>query len=506
MIRFLAFVAFSLSIVISYAQPPKREFRAVWIATVKNIDWPTKPGLSTKQQKDEFRKILDFHQQNGFNAVITQIRPSADAFYLSDLEPWSRYLTNESGLAPDPYYDPLTFMIDEAHDRGMEFHAWLNPYRAVVDTLFLPEDSTNIFYLKPEWFLTYGDRIYFDPGIPEVKNFVTKVVKDITLRYDIDAIHFDDYFYPYRIQGVEFPDSVSFANYNQDSTIAKDDWRRENVNSVIKMLNDTIKSVKPWVKFGISPFSVWRNKSDDPTGSDSKAGQTNYDDLFADVVKWMNEGWIDYVLPQLYFTMDHRLVPYRTMLHWWEDVDFKGHLYIGHGTYRIGPVGRDSAWYNPSEIPDQIRMNRSSAKVMGSAHFSSKWFFKNTLGITDTLRNSLYKNIALVPTMPWLDNTAPSAPDSLFVKNDGKGIYLDWKPGDSTAMYYVIYRFKGKQVGDLNNSDNILEIKKASTPFYIDKTAHIRRIYTYAVTAVDRLYNESEMIKAPYIKRKRLRK
>ncbi|MEN8248846.1 MAG: family 10 glycosylhydrolase [Bacteroidota bacterium] len=498
---FFVSIVFSLLVVALYAQSPKRELRAVWIATVKNIDWPTEPGLSTKQQKDEYRKILDFHQQNGFNAVIVQVRPSSDAFYISDKVSWSRYLTGESGLAPDPYYDPLTYMIDEAHDRGMEFHAWFNPYRIVVDTLYLPEDSTHIFYQKPDWFHQYGNRIYFDPGIPEVMEHVTEVIKDVTTRYDVDAIHFDDYFYPYRIWGEEFPDSLTYSLYNQDSTIIKDDWRRENVNTVIKMLNDTIKSVKPWVKFGISPFSVWRNQSVDPKGSDSQAGQTNYDDLFADVVKWMEEGWIDYVLPQLYFPMDHKLVPYRKLLPWWENIDFKGHLYIGHGTYRIGPVGRDSAWWNPSEIPDQIRLNRNSAKVKGSSHYSSKWFFDNTLGITDSLRTDLYKNKALVPTMPWLDNEAPVAPDSLTVRNDKTGIYLNWAPSDSTAMYYVIYRFKGKEVGDLENSANILEIKRASSPFFIDKNVLKRKKYTYAVTAVDRLYNESEMITAPYIKR-----
>jgi len=407
MLKVRLIIIFSIIFNSLYAQSPKREFRGVWIATVKNIDWPLAPGLTTQTQKDEFREILNFHQQNGFNAVIVQIRPSADAFYYSKKESWSRYLTGESGLAPDPYYDPLAFMIDEAHDRGLEFHAWFNPYRAVVDTLFLPEDSTHILYQHPNWFLTYGDRIYFDPGIPEVMDYVVSIVKDVTERYDVDAIHLDDYFYPYRISGVEFPDSTSFDLYGQGYTEeTKNDWRRENVNKVIQMLSDTIKSVKPWVKFGISPFSVWRNKSADPRGSNSQAGQTNYDDLYADVVKWMEEGWIDYVLPQLYFPMDHAKVSYRKMLPWWENIDFKGHLYIGHGTYRIGPVGRDSAWFNPSEIPNQIRMNRRSDKVKGSAHYSSHWFFNNTLGITDTLRNSLYKDKALIPVMPWLYNLA----------------------------------------------------------------------------------------------------
>ncbi|MEP0368970.1 MAG: family 10 glycosylhydrolase [Cyclobacteriaceae bacterium] len=498
--RFSVLVVLSMLLFHAHGQS-KREFRAVWIATVKNIDWPSVPGLSTEEQKNEFRKLLDFHELNGMNAVIVQVRPSADAFYSSEYEPWSRYLTGESGLKPDLYYDPLTFMIDESHDRGLEFHAWFNPYRAVVDLEEMPEDSTNLFYEKPEWFLQYGDRMYFDPGIPEVQDYTVKVIKDVVKRYDVDAIHFDDYFYPYRIYGEEFPDTVSFENHGQAYTLeTKDDWRRENVNTVIKMLNDTIKSVKPWVKFGISPFGVWRNKSVDPRGSDSEAGQTNYDDLFADVLKWMDEGWIDYVLPQLYLHIEHPKLSFSKVMKWWDELDYFGHLYVGHAIYRVGSPSEDEAWMNPSELHNQIRLSRQMQKVKGGAHFSSKSFFPNALGVTDTLRTDLYRHKALVPTMPWLDSTPPDAPQRLIAKNEPEGVYLSWQSEDTTSSYFVIYRFDGKKPGDYNDPANILSIQRANSPFHLDMTVRRRKKYTYAVSALDRLSNESTPISTQFIK------
>ncbi len=489
------------------SQNPKREFRAVWVATVKNIDWPSEQGLSTENQKNEFRMLLDFHKANGFNAVIVQVRPSSDAFYSSDLEPWSRYLTGESGLPPNPYYDPLTFMIDEAHDRGLEFHAWFNPYRAVVDLDKKPEDSTNIFYQKPDWFLTYGTRMYFDPAIPEVQAFSTKVIQDVVKRYDIDAVHFDDYFYPYRIGKVAFPDTVSFAKYGQNYTQeTKDDWRRENVNTVIKMLSDSIKATKPWVKFGISPFGVWRNKADDPRGSDSDAGQTNYDDLFADVLLWMDKGWIDYVLPQLYLHIDHPKLSYSKVLKWWDKLDYNGHLYVGHASYRVGDGVKDSAWLNPSEIPNQIRLARKLQQVKGSAFYNSNSFYPNPLGICDTLRTKIFSTKALVPTMDWLDAVAPLSPSALKVSSEDAGIRLTWENTDSTARYFVIYRFDGKEMGSTNEAENILEIVRTNSPFFIDKSAQRKKKYTYAVSALDRLYNESKTTTAPYIKKLKVKK
>ena len=312
--------------------PPQYEFRAVWIATVENIDWPSKKALPVAQQKAEFIKLLDMHKRNGMNAVVMQIRPVTDAFYPSQYEPWSEYLTGRQGLPPSPYYDPLEFMINETHKRGMEFHAWVNPYRAVFNIKLSSVSPTHVTRLFPKWFLTYGSKKYFDPGLPEAREHVTRVIRDVVERYDLDAIHFDDYFYPYKIPGKEFPDQASFARYGNG--MAKDDWRRSNVDTIIKMLSETIKSVNPRVKFGISPFGVWRNKSKDPMGSNTRAGVTNYDELYADILLWLREGWIDYVAPQLYWEIGFPLADYTVLLDWWSRYSYGKQVYIGHGIYR----------------------------------------------------------------------------------------------------------------------------------------------------------------------------
>ncbi|MCK4992803.1 MAG: family 10 glycosylhydrolase, partial [Bacteroidales bacterium] len=283
------------------AQSPKREFRGVWVATVANIDWPSEPGLSTYEQQHEILDIVDMHKKNGINAIILQVRPTADALYSSELEPWSGFLTGEQGKAPDPFYDPLEFWIREAHKRGMELHAWFNPYRINVDTAdFL--SGSHIIHKHPEWLFSYGGRFYFSPANPGVWNFVREVVVDVVRRYDVDAIHFDDYFYPYRIENQEFPDSLDFARYGGKFYPDRlEEWRRHNVDTIIAMLGAAIKEEKPWVKFGISPFGVWRNRSEDERGSETTAGTSNYDGLYADVLLWQQKGWIDYLMPQLYW-------------------------------------------------------------------------------------------------------------------------------------------------------------------------------------------------------------
>ena len=315
---------------------PQYEFRGVWIATVENIDWPSKKGLPSSQQKEEFIRILDMHRRNGMNAVVMQIRPVTDAFYPSQYEPWSEYLTGQQGVPPSPYYDPLAFMIEETHKRGMEFHAWLNPYRAVFNVNKSSISPTHITRLFPKWFVTYGSTKYFDPGVPEAREHVTRVIKDILERYDLDAIHFDDYFYPYRIPGKEFPDNVSFVKYGNG--MSRDDWRRSNVDSIIKMLHTTIRAINPRVKFGISPFGVWRNSNKDVMGSNTTAGQTNYDDLYADILLWLRNGWIDYVAPQLYWEIGHKVVDYNILLNWWASHTYGRQLFIGHGIYRANEV------------------------------------------------------------------------------------------------------------------------------------------------------------------------
>ena len=287
---------------LSYCQP-KYEFRAAWIATVENIDWPSKKGLSVDSQKVEFIRQLDMHRRNGLNAVVVQIRPAADALYPSSYEPWSEWLTGAQGRPPSPYYDPLEFMIEETHKRGMEFHAWCNPYRAVFaigKSSIVPDHITR---QHPDWFVRFGNTLYFDPGNKEVQQYVTTVIRDIVRRYDIDGLHFDDYFYPYDIfedrPGHDFPDKASYAKYGNGMT--EGDWRRSNTDSIIVQVGRAIKEEKPHCKFGISPFGIWRNKRTDPEGSETQAGQTNYDNLYADILLWLKNGWIDYVAPQIYF-------------------------------------------------------------------------------------------------------------------------------------------------------------------------------------------------------------
>lgn len=422
---FLFFLAIVCAVP-AFAQPVY-EFRGVWIATVDNIDWPKKDAGSTESQKADFIRQLDLHKRNGMNAVIVQVRPAADAFYPSPYEPWSQWLTGVQGRPPSPYYDPLAFMIEEAHKRGMEFHAWLNPYRANFNIGTASIAPGHITRLRPEWFLTYGDKKYFDPANTDAQQFVVNVVQDIVKRYDVDAIHMDDYFYPYRIAGKEFPDAASYAR--SGSPLSKNDWRRSNVDSIIKKLAIAIKKEKPLCKFGISPFGVWRNKDMDARGSDSKAGQTNYDDLYADILLWLQKGWVDYVAPQLYLEIGHDKIAYEKLLDWWSRHSYGRHVYIGHGIYRVNE--KSAAWKDPNQLPDQIKLLRQYPDVQGSIYFSSKSFDRNPNGWNDSLRNNYYRQPASIPPMEWIGAgpvagksqvaaSGPVNPDSLVIQaNDG---------------------------------------------------------------------------------------
>lgn len=401
---FLYLILFFVSLFVSRSSRAQTdyEFRGVWIATVDNIDWPSRGMTDVASQKAEFIRQLELHKRNGMNAVIVQIRPAADAFYPSPYEPWSQWLTGVQGKAPSPFYDPLQFMITEAHKRGMQFHAWCNPYRADFKIGATSIAPSHITKLHPEWFLTYGNTKYFDPSNKQAQQFVVNVIKDIVHRYDIDAIHMDDYFYPYRIAGKEFPDEEAYLK--SGTKLSKDDWRRSNVDSIIQQLSIAIKKEKPWVQFGISPFSVWRNKSQDPDGSDSQAYQTNYDDLYADILLWLRKGWIDYVAPQLYLEIGNAKIDYVKMLDWWSKHTYGRHLYIGMAMYR---AGTNAAWKNPNELPNEIKLLRKYPTVQGSIYFSSTSFDRNPNGWNDSLQNHYYKQPALVPPMDWL----PARPD-----------------------------------------------------------------------------------------------
>jgi uncharacterized lipoprotein YddW (UPF0748 family) len=475
---------------------PKREFRGVWVASVSNIDWPSRPGLTSEEQQKEFLNIISLHKANGMNALVVQVRPAADAFYPSRYEPWSKWLTGKLGKPPDPYYDPLQFMIENCHNAGMEFHAWFNPYRCIVNADTTNIDSASIAFGKPEWFVNYGKNIYFDPGIPAAREHVTNVVMDVVNRYDIDAIHFDDYFYPYKIAKLNFPDSASFNKYGNNFSVV-DDWRRDNVNQLIKGISDSLRKVKPFVKFGISPFAVWRNQDKDQNGSATRAGQTCYDDLYADVLKWMKEGWIDYVTPQIYWSIGFDRAPYEVIASWWNKNSNNLQIYIGQAAYRINN-NNDAQWKDHSQIPKQIRLNRSLANVQGSTFFSSKSFIGNPLGINDSLKTNLYRYPALTPGFKNIPNNASY--ELRFTTNDD-GIIIGWKEPEpenlSNHQRYVIYRFDAKSKIDLTKASSVFNIVSDTNPYatntqsYVDKTVKNKKKYVYVVTSLNRYQQES---------------
>ena len=393
-ILFTAGLVLMAAFIHAQTQSPLEELRAVWVATVSNIDFPGSPTANSNVQRAEFIKLLDMHKRNGMNAVVVQIRPASDAFYPSALEPWSQWLTGRQGQPPFPYYDPLEFMINETHKRKMEFHAWMNPYRAVFNINSSSISATHITKIHPEWFLTYGDKKYFDPGNKDVQKHVTAVVKDVTSRYAVDAIHFDDYFYPYRLPGKDFPDEATYRVYGNGMT--KDDWRRSNTDSIIVMLSRVIKEENKNCQFGISPFGVWRNADKDPNGSNTKAGQTNYDDLYADILLWLKNGWIDYVAPQLYWEIGHNLADYTTLIEWWSKNTYGKNCYIGLGIYR---AGSNAAWKDKTQIPRQIEKLRNTPNINGMIFFSSKTFEKNPNGWNDSLRLNYFSLPAYAPGM-----------------------------------------------------------------------------------------------------------
>ncbi len=389
---------------------PKYEFRAVWVASVGNIDWPSEKGLPVDSQKIEFTRLLDMHQRNGLNAVVVQIRPAADAFYPSPYEPWSEWLTGIQGQPPSPYYDPLAFMIEETHKRGMEFHAWCNPYRAVQTIGKSSIAPDHITRQHPDWFVRFEKTLYFDPGNKEVQEYVTNVIRDIVRRYDIDALHFDDYFYPYDIveggpPGKDFPDNRSYGRYGNG--LSKGDWRRANVDSVVLHVSKAIKEEKPHCKFGISPFAIWRNIDKDPEGSNTHVGVTDYDNLYADILLWMKNGWIDYVVPQIYFEFSHPRAPYALLVDWWAAHTYGRQCYIGLAPFL---AGTRPAWQDPTQLTRQIRVLRSYPTIQGAVFFSSKSFETNPNGWCDSLQNTYYNYPALIPPMPWIDSTKPHPP------------------------------------------------------------------------------------------------
>ncbi|MEL6252447.1 MAG: family 10 glycosylhydrolase [Bacteroidota bacterium] len=481
----------------------KREFRAVWVATFHNIDWPSGKGLSANQQKREYEDLLRRQQRNGMNAVIVQVRPSGDAFYESKFAPWSEYLTGTQGESPYPYYDPLGFMVKATHDKNMEFHAWFNPFRAVSHVRFSSVAYNNISKQQPNWVFQYGDRIYLNPGLPAVRKYLVATVMELVNNYDIDGLHFDDYFYPYTKDGIPLPDRPTFRRYGQGFSNI-DDWRRNNIDSFIKELSDSLKIVAPHVKFGISPVGIWRNKSKDQRGSNTRVSHTSYDMLYADVRKWLELGWIDYVAPQLYWSTRHPSANYEALLPWWANNSFGRHCYIGHAMFK---VKKDNSrhWDNPTQLPLQLDMKKKHrASIQGSVFYSANSFEGNPHRMEDALKNKYHKFPALIPSMPWKDNIAPLAPEQLQVYRDQEKVHLHWNmpkrasDGD-LPRYFVVYRYLASERIDLENPQKIIHISRETT--FTDLTTDHKQNYTYAVTSVDRLHNESKTLAAAMLRR-----
>ena len=401
----LLFIALSANAEIS--------FRGAWIATVANIDWPSKEAVGNDSlQQAEMTWLLDSLESLGINAIIFQVRPTADALYYSELEPTSHWLTGKQGSwKPTPPlpegkeiqmpYDPLEWTIEEAHKRKMEVHVWLNPYRvnlASMDTSLICAD--HIWRRHPEWFWEYNKQWYFDPGLEVTREWICTIVQDIISRYDVQAIHMDDYFYPYPAGGKPLPDQQTFLQHSRGFEDIRE-WRRDNVNRAIEAISETIHECKPEVQFGISPFGVWRNAKVDSTGSATQAGITNYDDLYADIRLWIREGWIDYVLPQLYWEIGKRVADYEILAHWWAN-EVRGtrcRLYIGMAPYRLENASPKSPWGKGNEIGRQMRLNRTIPEITGECFYSTRPLLRNPRGVCDTIR-LIYKDDR-AENLPW---------------------------------------------------------------------------------------------------------
>ena len=468
---------------------PKREFRAAWIQSVNGQF----RGMPTEKLKQNLIGQLNSLQKAGINAIIFQVRPEADALYASRLEPWSRFLTGVQGKAPEPYWDPMQFMIDECHKRGMEFHAWINPYRTKT-TLKSELAPNHVYNIHPEWFVTYGDQLYFDPALPESRRHICMVVSDIVSRYDVDAIHMDDYFYPYPIKGKDFPDDASFARFGGGFS-NKGDWRRSNVNVLIKKLHETIREIKPWVKFGVSPFGIYRNESSDPLGSKTKGLQNN-EDLYADVLLWAREGWIDYNIPQIYWHIGHPVADYETLVKWWARNTENRPLFIGQSVMN---TVQNADPKNPSinQLPRKMALQRAYQTIGGSCQWPASAVVENAGKYRDALIAEYHKYPALPPVFDFMDNEAPAKVRKMKPVWTEDGYILFWtapkyKEEMNRAVQYVVYRFNDKEKVNIDDPSHIVAITRDNfykLPYEDGKTK-----YRYVVTALDRLHNESKSV------------
>ena len=428
----------AVPVVSAEAPPLLREFRGAWVATVGNMDWPSKRTLSVAEQQDELRALFDRAQALRLNAVIFQVRPAADALYRSRIEPWSEFLTGTQGKAPNPAWDPLQFAIDEAHARGMELHAWFNPYRAGFVRGKSPVSSTHIRRTNPSLVKRYGSYWWLDPGEAAVRARTVRVIVDVVKRYDVDGVHLDDYFYPYpetdrRGRALPFPDATSWKKYRaKGGTLSRDEWRRENVNTLVRELDVAIHKSKPHVRFGISPFGIWR-----PGYPASVRGFDAYEKLYADARKWLREGWVDYFTPQLYWPTTKVGQAYPVLLDWWASENvMQRHLWPGNYSSRAGLPGASA--FPVSDLVEQIRLTRLQPLASGNVHFSMTSFLKNQAGMNDTLVVGPYATPALPPATPWLKAPPPPTPAPSVVRRRGGSQLLLTAEGRTSPWQWVV--------------------------------------------------------------------
>ncbi len=471
----------------SQSSAPKREMRGVWIATIADLDWPSSNRISSGEQQAELKSMIDSLKLMGFNAIFFQVRSECDAMYKSKIEPWSYWLTGVQGEAPHPFFDPLETAIEEAHKNGMELHAWFNPFRAVNNLSKSYHEAFNhITKTHPDWIITYGNIKLLNPGLPQVRKYVVSVIMDVVRRYDIDGVHLDDYFYPYPNGRYRINDNGAFRKYpNGFSKTQKDDWRRNNINQFIEMLHDSISAVKPFLKFGVSPFGIW--KSGEPEGV---TGLSSYNQLYADALYWLSHKIIDYVAPQLYWSFGGKQ-DYGKLLNWWASNTDGRDLYSGQAAYKINNFGAD-------EILNQIRADRKNEKVQGSIFFRARdGILDNPDGILDSLHSGLYRYPALIPVMSWKNMIQPNPPTSLtyLVSNDKGYVELNWKSPkkkDGEKYYrYAVYECKHYPISAKElDAKNLVDVV-GDNKIILDNFSAAQ--YYYAVTALDRNWNESAM-------------
>jgi len=468
----------------------KREFRGAWIQAV-NAQFQ---GIGKTAMQSTLTYQLDELQKTGVNAIIFQIRPECDALYRSDIEPWSRYLTGTQGV--DPGWDPLAWMIAECHKRGMELHAWINPYRAKTKgTTALA--SNHICVEQPDSYFEYNGQYILNPGLPGNRDYICKVAADIVTRYDIDGFHIDDYFYPYPAAGQSIPDEAQFAAYNRGGFRDIRDWRRDNVNIFIMQLSETIHNIKPWVKFGISPFGIYRNKKSDPVNGSDTNGLQNYDDLYADVLLWVNNGWVDYCVPQIYWEIGNKAADYDTLIRWWNRFCGNRPLYIGEDIERTAKFADPK---NPgiNQMPAKYSLHDQMRNVQGTVLWYAKAAVDNTGNYSTMLRQKYWRYPALQPSMSFIDGNAPKKVRKMKPIWTADGYMLLWfapkgKGWENEAVKYVVYRFDAKEKVNIDDPTKIVAITENTyykLPYDNGKTK-----YVYVVTALDRMQNESKMVK-----------